>query len=514
MEMAARLYDRTVALLDNVDFPADCLTFKHAWSVGNNWFQDIVLESGALRLEGMVQRLWRALAGAALLPDWFARAAYESYVSTNSSSYVLDEDVARHLALFRPILASPANRLLVVAHSQGNLYANQERRILLLEGVSPEQFTIVAVASPDGVVEGGGPRTTLYEDGIANLFRLQNPTLPLPTTGNNDSPCIRHNQGWSVFQQWWECHDMMNYVNGDESAPRIMGQILAGLSTEDVPPVVTRPPVTAHLGRWTINQDGTIETIDTPPIWRFTDGFGYVFLSPSPDDGAVGGCGQGGSGPPPIESQVASFVARSVFADGGLGTGDCTTPGYYYFKWFNHSVWGPGDEVTVFALYYDGATAVAIAGDPAPPPPLYSQTVDNSGVIQLMVGSQFGATIGSFHTGPHSRSIEGLSVQVTVRETSGLIGCVGDSGGGGSLYVSLHTTDTPTGLSTVAVTPLTSPYGDGEYRAYTEWFVPQAGNTELQPNSSYYVFIHSQCSGGQADVKSDGAGHSFFGYIR
>lgn len=165
---------------------------------------------------------------------------------------------------------------------------------------------------------------------------------------------------------------------------------------------------------------------------------------------------------------------------------------------------------------------ITVTGQLAPPAPsngtLYSQTTDNSGTIYLRRDiSETGwpsTIIGTFATDNRTYPIDGSTVQITVRETSGLSGCTADR----SLYVSiLKSADTTNGLDMVASTTLTPPYGTSEYRTHTETLVPEGeGRTHpyFDANQTYYVNIHSQCSGGQADIMSDASGERFFGYIR
>lgn len=163
--------------------------------------------------------------------------------------------------------------------------------------------------------------------------------------------------------------------------------------------------------------------------------------------------------------------------------------------------------------FLEGATTIA-GSVPCPHPSnvnLYSQTTDSSGTIYLPRNSRYGIAIGTFATGNNTYPINGSTVQITVRETSSV--CTA-----GSLYVTiLRGADTTNGHDAVAVATLTPPYGNGEYRTYTESLVAVgAGHTHpyLDANETYYVNIHSQCSGGQADIRSDANGERFFGYIR
>jgi pimeloyl-ACP methyl ester carboxylesterase len=145
------------------------------------------------------------------------------------------------------------------------------------------------------------------------------------------------------------------------------------------------------------------------------------------------------------------------------------------------------------------------------PQALYAQPSDNSGTIPLPVNLQFGVIIGSFTTASVARRIDSTDVQLTLRETSGFSGCHNNN----SLYVDiLRTTDTTNGHDAAGAAVLPAPYGNAEFKTYTTRLIPEQNLVFFEPNRTYYVFVHSQCSGGRAEVMSDTSGLRFFGFIR
>jgi hypothetical protein len=100
------------------------------------------------------------------LAEKIAGIDYQTYVSSHA------DDLAAHLNSYRNVLNS-GGRIIVVAHSQGNLFANEAYLTLLQEyGTSlAQRMRIVAVATPASTVAGlplvgAGPHTTLQEDFI------------------------------------------------------------------------------------------------------------------------------------------------------------------------------------------------------------------------------------------------------------------------------------------------------------------------------------------------------------
>jgi hypothetical protein len=128
-----------------------------------------------------------------------------------------DPDLLTHLNQYR-LAINAGRKVVVVAHSQGNLYANHEYGKLAAIPILPidRHFSIVAVATPAVFVAGNGPYVTLLEDLFASvgfLFAL------VPNTSN--FPICGYSRG---------CHHFLSaYLSGRVSGPRIVGHILAAL---------------------------------------------------------------------------------------------------------------------------------------------------------------------------------------------------------------------------------------------------------------------------------------------
>lgn len=154
-------------------------------------------------------RFFRWLRGDEEPPSWF-RSALDLFIrGVNAQRYVLDADLRRHVQRYQELLEQ-GHKVLVVSHSQGNFYANAAHRMVDSEG-----FGITAVATPAGVVEGGGPYTTLVGDFIAAVPGSLPPNVTNPSRGD------LLNHGF-----------VESYLGGTPSRTRVVGlvhQVMAAL---------------------------------------------------------------------------------------------------------------------------------------------------------------------------------------------------------------------------------------------------------------------------------------------
>jgi hypothetical protein len=134
-----------------------------------------------------------------------------------ADTYVDDADLDAHVARYSADLAM-GKRVIVVAHSQGNFYANESFKRLS----STAGFGIVAVATPASYTAGNGPYTTLTNDDLIKSI----PNRRAPNTANGAA--------FVAATQNTDNHSFTgNYLAGDVSGPKIVEQVktvLAGLS--------------------------------------------------------------------------------------------------------------------------------------------------------------------------------------------------------------------------------------------------------------------------------------------
>lgn len=132
---------------------------------------------------------WRWLGGIASAPSWFKTMMNDLATATNANAYVDDATLQKQLngdpadPALQPgyrILLKEGKRVVIVAHSQGNFYANTAYDGLVQQYPGyANRLGIVAVATPDSRVAGGGQYITVPEDAVIAAVRGVYPgTLP------------------------------------------------------------------------------------------------------------------------------------------------------------------------------------------------------------------------------------------------------------------------------------------------------------------------------------------------
>jgi hypothetical protein len=263
-------------LLEHPDAQLDCIRVEYAYNTNEPLFLDF-LEAAIQKSEELdfdMPNFWRyylrfKTAGS---DAWFDNLVADRYSKWDLAEFLLGDQLQEHLRLYRGELAM-GRRVILVPHSQGNLYANEAWRALTPDEQS--QVHLVAVATPsDEVADGSERYTTLEEDGIAKRFFL----FALPANAANEESCSSE----------WECHGFKeSYLSGRNSHDRIVGQVVSLLSQEP-PPVVTKASIEGVI----YYQDGTIAkgaivtlafSDDSEILWDFADlegRFRFVGIDP------------------------------------------------------------------------------------------------------------------------------------------------------------------------------------------------------------------------------------------
>ncbi|MGK2905990.1 MAG: YfaP family protein [Desulfuromonadales bacterium] len=180
---------------------------------------------------------WRWLGSSEVAPDWFQSAAREIATSYDLAESLIDADLRRHVQRYESLLME-GNRILVVAHSQGNLYANSAYANLAAGGrTSMDAFGIVSVATPATHVAGNGPYYTLNYDLVISAVQMALPgTLP----GNVVN---------TVSDRDWAHHSFIDsYLSGDQTGPLIVNSALNNANALSWPePQVGNGPISVTL---------------------------------------------------------------------------------------------------------------------------------------------------------------------------------------------------------------------------------------------------------------------------
>lgn len=163
----------------------DLLDFKLAYNATHGLPLDL-LESTLQILTGNTSRFWRFFWGLAPAPDWFTDNIILLSVALDNSALVTSDSLREHVTTYKTKIAE-GKKIILVAHSQGNLFGNQAYR--LLNSREKLSFGMVSVANVDNNVLGGGaPYTTLVDDKVVSALiaaQIALPTKPMPPNTEN-----------------------------------------------------------------------------------------------------------------------------------------------------------------------------------------------------------------------------------------------------------------------------------------------------------------------------------------
>ncbi len=222
---------------------------------------------------------WDWLFGISAPPDWLAQD-YLDLVSPIVAAY--QPDLKIHVQEYNAALNSGSN-VVVVAHSEGNLYANQASALVTVP--NGQAFNIVAVASPASFVPNGDPWVTLGNDII-----LLVPGSPLPLDVSNNTPTLCNASALDVAARW-NCHDFdHSYMMGDNSEPTIVNDVVATVPSATAGPhsivpmdALPGPPWVYPSG---MNNSGEVVGGYNYKAFAWSAQGGYQFLSLAPGDQA------------------------------------------------------------------------------------------------------------------------------------------------------------------------------------------------------------------------------------
>ena len=136
------------------------ITYATAHNPSDGTLLDLV-ETFEQNLQTDWSQFWRYLAGLDPMPDFLQNKLIEIANTVDESILQGNPAVQDHVEKYNKFL-SEGNKVVVVAHSQGNLFANIA--YLGLDSQYSDGFGIVSVGNPDNYVAGSGPYTTLDED--------------------------------------------------------------------------------------------------------------------------------------------------------------------------------------------------------------------------------------------------------------------------------------------------------------------------------------------------------------
>jgi len=120
------------------------------------------------------------LSGIKDAPSWFRDAMIETSKLFDKFNYILDADLQKQVEAYQKDLDED-KKVIVIAHSQGNFYANRA-----YGNLNNPNFKIVSVATPANKVAGDGRYTTSTDDLIIKAVTSIDVSTLYPNTTNTN----------------------------------------------------------------------------------------------------------------------------------------------------------------------------------------------------------------------------------------------------------------------------------------------------------------------------------------
>ena len=210
-------------MVQDVTIPSRCLEGDTAYNRNEPFILDL-FEAYEQIFSSAVGGFFRFLSGVDTAPDWLQQEFGRVAKDVDRGSYVQDSDLRQHINSYRAAL-SEGRTVIIVAHSQGNLYANQAYRLLYdsPEPPDPNQVILIAVATPAAFVADGSRHVTLNGDIITLV-----PGSLAANTENDGTLCEPSRFG--IYPLTIACHKFVpSYLHGTHSAQAIVSRLQAGV---------------------------------------------------------------------------------------------------------------------------------------------------------------------------------------------------------------------------------------------------------------------------------------------
>jgi len=222
----------------------ELLDFKLSYNDTHTLPLDL-LESTAQVLTGNISGFWRYLWKLAPVPDWFADKFILLSSVLDYSALITTDSLKNHVNTYRTAIAE-GKKVILVAHSQGNLFGNQAYKILSTG--EKRSFGMVSVANADNNVLGNYTEqavyTTLINDRV--ILKLIDLQLHLPT-----SPMSPNTENLTVSEDPRGHSFIDSYmVEGSVSEIQITGDIITALGSLYTPYQLVEPGVITVSLTW------------------------------------------------------------------------------------------------------------------------------------------------------------------------------------------------------------------------------------------------------------------------
>ncbi len=289
-----------------------CLAYDSEYQLVNGGLINLPLQLlDALEQEGieLTSQVLSSIANIATASPELQNIALASIRSASTVNLALRPDLQAQEAHYKGDLAA-GRKIIVVAHSQGNLYVNQAYSDL---GPNPTEFNVIAVASPADYVAGGGPWTTLRNDIITLVAgALLDNEYNTNTPGSCNPP--------PDLTSEINCHSFTDsYLVGNNSGERIVSEIVSDI----IPGSATVTKAASSITSSSATLNGTIDP-------NFSSGSAYFIWGTDPtmsvhNTDAVGSVTPNGTAQVFTDSIVVLAAAKTyyfqmLFYNSGNGT--------------------------------------------------------------------------------------------------------------------------------------------------------------------------------------------------
>jgi hypothetical protein len=204
-----------------------------------------LLESTIQFLTGNVSRFWRILWEIDPMPDLVADQMLLLSNALDYSALLTTDSLLDHVKTYQNVI-DEGKKVILVAHSQGNLFGNQAYNFLSTN--ERRSFGMVSVANIDSNVLGDFSEAAIYttlsnDKFIQGLIAVQ---LGLPT-----SPMLPNTENTSNSDDFWGHSFVGSYmVEKSISEIQITGDIIATLGSLYTPPQIVDPGIITVTLTW------------------------------------------------------------------------------------------------------------------------------------------------------------------------------------------------------------------------------------------------------------------------
>jgi len=272
------LRDGLRASLSSEDFSK--LEFKVAYNRSYGFMGDLYESLRQRRAsDNFSVSFWRWIGNLEAVPEDVRQFINTAVAEFDVSEHFGTEDIANHLAFYRTSIAE-GKKVLLVSHSQGNLFANAAYQVLYEDTnhLATRSFGIVAVATPASFVAGGGSYVTLSEDVVITAIAATSVAAgTVPPLAPNVT-----NVGDGTDNEDWKGHSFGDayMIFGSRSESIILSDIFSVIASLESPNQIAQEGIITLTLSWGQNPDVDLHVLEPLGIHIYYSSpqgqFGYL----------------------------------------------------------------------------------------------------------------------------------------------------------------------------------------------------------------------------------------------